>query len=277
DDFGKLNLTKITRYRKLFEETKNNLLELGIPTHNAEHIKESLLTGVNSLLSGEVFENKYDFRNTIFSYSAAVEEMSNLLLKTFRNDEKYIEKTLGQKLGEIRDFAEVNPNYFINIKVLEDITKLINSLRNNIVHPTPGDKNKTEILRAQSNITHQIAIAFIRFAANAINSFKDQEGNLLRINEITSPNADKEYIFGFDGDNTGDFLDDSFKLNDEKILIEKSNRIKKAISKIKSLIRKNSESPNPILFAEGDNILFRSKYNHSLLKKFRVYILVKQE
>ncbi|MEO1218704.1 MAG: mCpol domain-containing protein [Bacteroidota bacterium] len=269
DEFGKLNLTKITRYRKTFDELKEDLLLLGILNHNAEHIKDSLMMGVNSQLSGEVYKDKNDFRNTIFSYSAAVEEMSNILLQTFGNNESYLEMTLGHKLTEIRNLAQVNPNYFIDLEVLEDLTKLIKSVRNDIIHPNPKRKSDSEVLEAQSNISHQIAVAFIRFAANAINSFKDNEGNLLNISEIEVVNKEVEYFFGFDGDNTGDFLDDSFKVNDEQILVDKSNIIKKAISKIKSEIKKNTGNNKSILFAEGDNVLFKMKYDHHISLKIQ--------
>jgi len=269
DEFGKLNLTKITRYRKLFDDLEKDLRLIGVVNTNAEHIKDSLLTGVNSQLSGEVYKDKNDFRNTIFSYSSAVEEMSNILLQTFKKDDKHFEMTLGQKLGEVRNIAEKNPNYFIDLKVLEDLTKLIKSIRNDIVHPSPNKKNNSDVLEAQSNVSHHIAVAFIKFASNAINSFKDTSGNLLDISEIEKIDEDVEYYFGFDGDNTGDFLDDSFKANDEQVLIAKSKKIKKAVSLIQSEIKKHSNGKNPILFAEGDNVLFKMKFNEGVLRKIQ--------
>lgn len=269
DEFGKLNLTKITRYRKLFNSLEDDLRLIGVVDSNAEHIKDSLLTGVNSQLSGEVYKDKNDFRNTVFSYSSAVEEMSNILLETFKKDNKHYDMTLGQKLGEVRNVAEKNPNYFINLQVLEDLTKLIKSIRNDIIHPSPNKKINSDILEAQSNVSHEIAIAFIRFASNAVNSFKDTSGELLSISEIKTADENIEYYFGFDGDNTGDFLDDSFKTNDEQILIDKSRKIKKAVSKIQSEIKKQANGKNPILFAEGDNVLFKMKFDESILRKIQ--------
>lgn len=268
DEFGKHNLTKIIRYRKTFENLEQNLRLLGISNNNVEYIKDSLITGANSHLSGEVYKNKNDIRNSVFSYSAAVEEMSNILLKSITEDAK-LDGYLGTKLEKIRDEIKINPNYFINFKVLENLTLLIGSIRNDIIHPDANKKNDFETLNAHSNVLHQIVMAFINFASKALDSFKDKDGNLLSIAEIQNTDSETEYYFGFDGDNTGDFLDDSFKDNDQQVLIDKSNKIRKAISKIKSKIKKSTSNSNSILFAEGDNILFKMKYDKELLKKIQ--------
>jgi len=269
DEFGKLNLTRIVRYRKIFEGVINNLRSLDILDSSIEHIRDSLITGVNSQLSGEVYGGVNDFRNTIFSYSAAAEEISNILIKKYVNDGSLQNKTLGDKLHEIRNLAEVNPNHFINLNVLNNITLLIKSVRNDIVHPKLDSKNDKEILEAKANISYQLVLAFIRFVSNAINTFKDSSGQIYEISEITEPDTSQEYYFGFDGDNTGDFLDESFHNNDESVLINKSKKIRKAVSAINRELKKHESSSIRVLFAEGDNILFKAKLNKSVLQKIQ--------
>jgi len=271
DDFGKLNLTEIIRYKKFFGGLKTSLSKLSQNEYSLEHIESSLLTAVNSKLLGELKESNQENRQAIFSYSNAVEEITNIALQIFTKNDDFVNETLGNKLVSISNFANNNSKYFINLKVLENLTKLINSLRNEIVHPKPNTKITKEILNLQSHISHHLAVTFIQFLANSIEGFINDEGNLFDLEEV-NPKSNNEtiYYFGFDGDSTGSYLEDSFNDLDESKVIEKSKLIKKAINQITNKIKKETKNNKSILFAEGDNILFKCKLNMSLLKSIQV-------
>lgn len=87
-----------------------------------EHLQTSLLSGINSRLLGEVTGESYNYRHSVFSSSAGVEEMANILLSIIQGADLE-NKTLGNKLNDIYSFAKNNPKYFINTKVLEHLNR----------------------------------------------------------------------------------------------------------------------------------------------------------
>ncbi|MBW4597114.1 MAG: mCpol domain-containing protein [Brasilonema angustatum HA4187-MV1] len=80
------------------------------------------------------------------------------------------------------------------------------------------------------------------------------------------------FSFGFDGDSTGDYLDRVFGESSEDEVRKRSQTVNGAIEALKKLICKETKDHNSVLFAEGDNILFKSCYRVSLLNDLqRIY------
>ncbi|NER00539.1 MAG: hypothetical protein F6K30_28225, partial [Cyanothece sp. SIO2G6] len=80
DTFGKLNYTEVLRHRSIIHELVSGLTNL-LPSHlDLEHLRESLLSGVNSRLIGEVTEESYSYRHSIFASSAG--KVANLNYST---------------------------------------------------------------------------------------------------------------------------------------------------------------------------------------------------
>ncbi|NEP83953.1 MAG: hypothetical protein F6K39_41025 [Okeania sp. SIO3B3] len=139
----------VLRHRSNINDLINcltNLLPSGL---DIEHLRESLLSGVNSRLIGEVTEETYSYRHSVFSSSAGVEEVTNIIL-TIIKSAGWENKYLGQKLHELRDIFSKNPKYFVNTKTLEHITELITSVRNDIAHPSSENSYSKDIIAIQS-------------------------------------------------------------------------------------------------------------------------------
>jgi len=273
DDFGKLNLTEVIRYKDVINQISNSVSLINNHTLNLEHLKTSLNSGINSRLFGDVNNNNNDFKNSIFSFSTAIEEIANSTLSTF-SSLNFEDKTLGVKLAEIRNIAENNSSYFINLKILDSLTKLINSIRNETVHPNKSNISK-EILKIQSNISYHISIAFIQFITKSILAFMDEKGDILKITTIEDDSIKENDIlyFGFDGDRTGNFIEKAFditSLNDAEVR-SRSSTIKNTINELVKKIKKHKTINAEIIFAEGDNILFKGYLDKSFLIELQKY------
>jgi hypothetical protein len=80
DTFGKLNYTEVLRHRSIIDDLVSGLTSL-LPTGlDLEHLRESLLSGINSRLIGEVTQESYSYRHSIFASSAGIEEVANIIL-----------------------------------------------------------------------------------------------------------------------------------------------------------------------------------------------------
>ncbi|MBE9124948.1 MULTISPECIES: mCpol domain-containing protein [unclassified Coleofasciculus] len=119
-----------------------------------------------------------------------------------------------------------------------------------------------------------MAFAFLQFTTKTLSAFLDQNGKLVDIQVLETPAETDEttFYFGFDGDSTGDYLDIAFGESNEDEVRKRSRVVYGAINTLKKLIYKETKDHNSVLFAEGDNILFKSCYKVSLLNELqRVY------
>lgn len=183
-------------------------------------------------------------------------------------------KTLGLKLIEANNFFANNPKYFINNKTLELITKLITAIRNDVVHSDSKIEKNKDIAAIQSYLSSQLSITFLQFTIKTLTSFMDKNGNFVDVEILKKPSdeeANTIFYFGFDGDATGDYLELAFgdSSQDESEVLKRSQRISDAINLIKKIIRKATKDKDSILFAEGDNVLFKAKYDPLLLNNLQ--------
>jgi hypothetical protein len=268
DDFGKLNYTEVLRYRHVVDDLTHSLALLLPIGFDLGHLRESLLSGFNSRLIGEVSGESYNYRHSVFSLSSGVEEMANVILTILKNAD--IEnKTLGQKLGEVRDLFANGPKYFINTETLEHLTKLITEIRNSVVHPTNNAGRNQESAIIQSRLSSQLALTFFQFTIKSLSAFLDQNGELVNV-QLLEPSAESDgavFYFGFDGDATGDYLETAFgeSSQDEAEVSRRSQTVHKAIMTLRKIIFKETKNQESILFAEGDNVLFKAKYSPTML------------
>ena len=269
DAFGRLNFTEVIRHRQVIDELMQALALLLPTSFDVEYLRASLIAGMNSRLMGEVTGESYSYRHSVFSFSAAVEEVANVILSIVKNAD--IEnKTLGQKLDEVKALFSSNAKYFVNEKTLEHLTRLIAETRNSVAHPSPElDRSNTEMLSIQSQLSSQLTLTFLQFAIRALTSFLDQDGKLLKV-KVLDPSEyhdDTILYFGFDGDATGDYLEAAFVEfgEDDTEVMKRSQAIREAIRSMKKLIYQKTKNHEAVLFAEGDNLLFKAQYSASLL------------
>ena len=119
-----------------------------------------------------------------------------------------------------------------------------------------------------------IAFAFLQFTTKTLSSFLDQNGQLVNVQILETPTDKNQTIFyfGFDGDSTGDYLEMAFEKSNEDEVRQRSQIVHEVIGELKKLIYKATKYHKSVLFAEGDNILFKAPYQTSLLSDLqRIY------
>lgn len=274
DTFGRLNYTEVLRHRQIINDLTQSLKILLPTDFNLDHLYASLLSGTNSRLLGEVTGESYNYRHSVFSFSAGVEEIANIIL-TIIKKASIENKTLGQKLGEIRDLFSKNSKYFIDAEMLSHLTKLMTEIRNNVAHHNPEIDRSDEIVAIQSYLSSQLALTFLEFTVKTISTFIDTNGKLLNVKIIDEPKENNQILyFGFDGDDTGDYLEIAFieENEDESEVLKRSKTVREAINSLKKEIFQKTKDHNSVLFAEGDNILFKAQYDKSFLNVLqRIY------
>ncbi len=141
-----------------------------------------------------------------------------------------------------------------------------------MVHPTSGIERDKETTAIQSYLSSQLSVAFLQFTIKALSVFLDEQGKLLDVLVLEAAEDDQSlFYFGFDGDATGDYLEIAFGdlAQDESEVLSRSEKLREAIKKLKTVIFKETKNNKSVLFAEGDNILFKAPYNQALLNKLQ--------
>lgn len=275
DRFGNRNYTEIIRYKKVMDEILDSLEAKRI-VDQTQVVKDILLSGINQRLLGKANEDDKNFyMNSTFSFAAAIEEMTNLALMLAIPDIDLTNEEgnkLSKKIGTLNKTVHNNSKYFIDEKVLNSLGSLITSIRNDTVHHSPTKKKSLLISSLQSDIAQHLAINYIHFISKSISSFLDERGGIIVTENIESQSLDDtelEYYFGFDGDGTGDFIESAFYANEfpEEEVIKRSKTITVAVKKLRSIICQATKNKDAVLFSAGDNILFKSKMDISLVEK----------
>ena len=268
DLLGKMNLTEILRYRKLFDSLTKKISARLSDDFDIKLLQTSLVAGLSALLIGDITRDSSTYRQSVFSSSAGIEETTNILLKEIL-EKDVEEKTLGPKLNELTDGLKKSGKHFINEEILNSMTHLMKTIRNNVIH----SRSITEDIEIQARLSSQLAIAFLQYADKALQAFSTPGGTLLKVNLINQAEISKNCVmyFGFDGDSTGDYIADSFLngIDGETEVKQKSKKIREAVRDISNFIRKHTQDNSAVIFAEGDDILFKAPYDSDLVSKIQ--------
>ena len=134
------------------------------------------------------------------------------------------------------------------------------------LHPT------TDLLALQAALASGLAMSFLQFAAKAIAAFVSPSGDLVDVTIIDAAVEEQAslWYFGFDGDSTGDFLADAFHLaNAEADVAARSRTVRAVLDDLVQLIRRETGRPDAVIFAEGDNVLFKGPFRAPLLAELQ--------
>lgn len=272
DTFGRLNYTEVLRHRELIATLVGHIAAL-LPTgFDVSHLQTSLLSGIHARLLAEVTGEDYNYRHSIFSSSAGIEDFTNMFLRLYVSSD-IEQKTLGTKLEDVREFVKKNPKYFIDFAILEHMTKLITVIRNDVAHSSMDHDRSAKLADIKAHLSSQVGYAFLQFIIRCLSGFVDHRGHLVDL-EVLDENGiegDGTFYFGFDGDDTGDYMEVAFgdSADDEKEVLRRSESLQAAIKELKRMICKHTKNRDAVIFAEGDNILFKAKYDPVLVRELQ--------
>ncbi|GAA0543949.1 mCpol domain-containing protein [Actinomadura livida] len=266
DIFGLSNLTTVDRVASRLDELRS-ALGRSIPQRDSEveHLisllglaEKARLEQTRRSISGSSDEHleRAATRSVLFHSMAAAEAVVDLVVDDMGD------QGLGNKLARLRSIADARSLHPINLLTLRHLSDLLLHLRNRAAHwssPTPDH----ESLAVQGGLGLSLAKSFIWLVTMSLESFLDETGEIARIRDHDESVLDGGVWFvGIDGDGTGGYiaavLRDSDSGNCEQEIRDRSRRINGAITEIAKKVKETC-SKDSVLFATGDNVLFRGR------------------
>jgi hypothetical protein len=269
DDFGKRNYTEILRYRQILGSYRTDLSAILPAEFSLDHLHTTLLSGFNRRLSGQVTEELTDYRHAVFSLSAGVEELANILL--LRRRYNVLEnKTLGQKLNDVRELFTHRINSSIDDIILGHLTKLLVGIRNDVVHPSRGAHQDQQVAAILSDLSAQLALAFFRLTIKVLvesPALEEQTDD----QQLKQPMQSVVLYFVFDGNIAANLLEprlNELSLDDDDT-ISKIRIANDTIRILKKRIQERTNDKNAVLWAEAGFLIFRCKYQQTMLDEIQ--------
>lgn len=275
DDFGRLNMSDIIRYESVIGKYKTELTALlsdESTQNNIELISSYLLNTMNLRLKNlnKVDTNKHDLRSEIMSFATTIELFTDSVLDFFnQQNANHKEKPLGQKFEDLQAIANNHHKYFISMDILKHFTTLINNIRNEIIHHKSDIS--VENLKVIAELKYALLSAYLGFTINSIKNFV-RDDNMVNVQEFPLEQLkNEEFYFGFDGDDTGNFIEQSLDANDEEKAKANSINIAKVLKALTQKIQKESQNKDSLIFYNGDNIMFKGTFDIEFIKELQQY------
>ena len=271
DSIAYLNLAEIIRYKRLIQQHTDKYVQIDTVTTDRNFFAGNLAHSIDLKLQGDRKRDNALYRIAASSISASVEDLITILISKFilkGQPENEDRPTLGTKLrrlqSELQGKEAVENFDFDFFKRFNDFMLY---LRNSTTHK---GAHLTDIERFKGELAVKMSFPFIEFYTDII--YPMLAGNApgeptMKIRRLSSPASDTDgiFYFGLDGDNTGSLLEELFRSSyDEDAFKRMSNSITKAIEEIKKHIRGNILR-NAIIFAAGDDMLFKGAFNEATL------------
>lgn len=258
DKLASLNFTEVIRYVEKIDKLSLIYGLLDKSLTNVDFFKNNLLHALKLKIQNdneEIGDNAL-YRISSSAISASLEDLVDRFLLNY--DICNIEdKTLGKKIHILQDVFREKSSPNFDLKFFEKFNDFMLYLRNSTTHKSLDLSNSEKFKTA---LSMQMSLVFLEYYStiifNELEEMKDKSVSY-SIMETLLDEAEERY-FGLDGDNTGQELESLlFRAKKESQLSEFSNRVKKAKNEVVNYITSNK---GKIIFAEGDDILFKGKF-----------------
>ncbi len=269
DSIAYLSLAEIIRYRRLIEQHSGKYTQIDAIASDKSFFAGNIEHSIRIKMKGDRDGDNAMYRIAASSISASVEDLISILIDKFiTKDKSHKEGPLmfGNKLKLIEKEMQSKKQRDFDFDFFTKFNEFIRFLRNSSTHK---GRHLTDIERFKADLSVKMTFPFIGFYTDIVypilasnNPIEPQK----KISILTGPgnNIDEIFYFGLDGDDTGSLLEELFLSSyDEAKFKKMSNSIMQAIDEIKKYISINSN--NAIIFAAGDDILFKGNFNESAL------------
>ena len=267
DNLSWINLTQIVRYKEKIRQFSSAYSDFSKEFANSSFFEENLYDAISLIMKSSNKEKK----NTLYRISStaiatSLEDLVDRFLLDHGEDIKNL--TLGQKLRCLKDKIKKLTSINLDYEFMGRFNEFMLYLRNSTTHKTL-DILDSERFKAELSL--QMSFVFFEYYTIIFQELKKSNyDNCSKVLELEPKILDdkKERYYGVDGDNTGLFLEDLLRGNsDDEELKKFSNRITEAKGKIVKYIK--SLKKDAIIFAEGDDILFKGNFGIDHLKKIQ--------
>jgi hypothetical protein len=270
DNIAYLNLTEVIRYKKVVSDIVKEFNNVGKGDGDAAFLYDNSLYALRFKLEGDRHRDNALYRISASSLSASLEEVISAshqcLPANSKSKKKYL--TFGDQLEDITIYIKSRSDVREHFDSVfhDNFCKFALYLRNSTTHK---GKVLTVSQKYKSELAVKTAVIFIDYYINEVwplivdTSPKDAR---LIYQEISDPDAGEQFYFGLDGDNTGKILEQLFREDgsSDEMFRRVSETVARAISSIEQTIKFRSKDA-VVIFAAGDDVLFKSRYDQQLL------------
>lgn len=273
DKIAYMGLTEIVRYEKIIDnlsEKYSNIHE----SSDTEFFKNNFIHSINLKLRGDQQDESDNaiYRIASSSISASLEDLIRVFLNKFFEPHTSIErKTFGQKIRIIQSKVEKEASPYFDLEFFRVFNDFILFLRNSTTHK---GNQLTDVEKFKADLSIKMAVPFVEFYTKIVyrELLPDNQNKLsTTIKKLSTSNINSDEIlyFGLDGDDTGTKLESLFLSSEEESAFRHlSKSVDKAIEEISKYIKEQS-SKDSIIFATGDDLLFKGQFTEDQLKKMQ--------
>lgn len=269
DSLAHLSLTEVSRYQRAAAAHTKNYEAIDPDAADPMLFRDNLIHSIQAKLRGDREHDKALYRIASSSLATSTEELLRLLMRASMPSAKS-RVTLGERLQLIRERIEETAPDDFDHEFFRRFNEFILYLRNSTVHV---GKPLTALERFKADLSVKMAFPFFSFYLDIVTPILTAAGRPsvtpVRIATLDASHAASEFLVGLDGDDTGSRLEDLFySATDEGTFRKLSQTVDRARDAIVKEIRK-SDSRNAIVFATGDDILFRGIASRSWLAELQ--------
>jgi minimal CRISPR polymerase domain len=269
DSIAYLSLVELVRYKKIIQSKTEKYAQIDTVASDKKFFEGNLTHSIQLKLQGDRKKDNAIYRIVASSIAASVEDLITLLINKFSlttNSTSESHMTFGHKIRRIESaLAGEIPNDF-DFEFFKKFNDFMLYLRNSSTHKST---TLADIERFKADLSVKMSFPFIEFYADIIYPLFNS-GNYTeppkKMKKLSGSDITPEatYYFGLDGDNTGLMLEELFmSACDDTTFQNTSKTIIGAIEDIKTHICKKE---GKIIFAAGDNILFKAEIDEPTLR-----------
>jgi hypothetical protein len=272
DRLGPSWLTEIRRFRRRIEAEGDRLQSyFGSQVFDEDHFRREVRHAVEAWMDGERTGDSATLRGSVRSIGSAFEELLRAVQRRVGIASEGGHPSLAQGIRDVHTFLEsVAPGH--KPQLLHDISGLLKELRNTSVH----EVTPTNLERIRARLATELLLSAVDYVAVLADEgalerrAENGEKTAMSPVEVGSEGQPGvEYYFGLDGDDTGHKLESLF-LEDAEA--EQFKRMSEPVDQaIRAIAKRVGEPPirGKVLFASGDDILFRGRYSRQTLDALR--------
>ena len=270
DAIAHLSLTEVVRYRRIVEAQAKQYVDVNPVAADPKFFSDNLLHSIRMKLQGDRSRPRDNalYRIASSSIAASVEDLIRLVMTEVRPEPEGGDKlTFGERLGILRNHLVSSPRPDFDHEFLRRFNDFMLYLRNSTTHK---GRLLSSVEQFKADLAIKMSFPFLEFYAEIVHpllSDSTTEVNPTRIRTLSISSIPPASVFlvGLDGDDTGAILEDLFLFaNDEKRFRELSGGIEQALQEISRRVRLFNKK-NSVIFAAGDDVLFRGHIDEQLL------------
>jgi len=274
DNITYLNLTEMVRYKKIIQKHTEKYIQINGVESDKRFFEDNLTHAVQLKLQGDQKQDNAIYRIASSAISASIEDLITLLLEKFilaNTPTRETKMTFGDKLGLIQSRMEGRTPSDFDFEFFRRFNDFMRYLRNSTTHKGPI---LTKEERFKADLSVKMSFPFIEFYTDIIYPILSSGDYIEPPKKIIKLSASDGtsggiYYFGLDGDNTGIKLEEMFlSERDEKKFKNMSKSVTSAIDAVGKYIKTNLRE-SAIIFAAGDDILFKAEFNEPALHEIQ--------